>query len=495
MLSHFRPPGLVADFAPVCRPVCFSYRTAKFFPQNSLASREIMHIWVLVGAVVAMAGHVVLWAILWNRLHGCGLAYGICSKTTALLVIVGAAIPSAFTVGILRGELPLWTWPGGAIPSTPTAAATAWVADAYILLCWLILPYSLAVRVFRRLKGHPPVVRYHQLLSRVAVPATISGAGPRPTGAVRRGARSDDGPADPARRPCEFPARSHSRVLRLPGNESSRCEFTDVGLELERLPPGLEGLSLIHLSDLHFSGRIHLDYYKAVVDAANRRRADLAVITGDILDNADCLEDAAAVLGRLRAKYGVYFILGNHDFRLDAGRIRKRLVAAGLVDLGGRVERLPIGREVMLLGGDERPWWGGPPDFQAAVNGDPHRPFRLLLAHTPDQFRWAVRNDVDLVLAGHTHGGQVCMPWLGPILTPCASGIRYSAGAFYRPPTAMYVTRGVGGEFPIRYFCPPEVARLVLHSASATPLTAALEVQSARDDETQSPALAAAERA
>ena len=453
-----------------------------------------MHIWVLVGAVVAMAGHVVLWAVLWNRLHGCGLAHGICSKTTALLVIVGAAIPSTFTVGILRGDLPLWTWSGGAIPSTPTAAAMAWAADAYVLLCWLILPYSLVVRVLRRLKGHPHVIRYHRLRARVAVPATICGAGPRPTRAVRRRARSDDRPADSARRPCDSRARSHSRVLRLPGNESSQCEFTDVGFQLERMPPDLDGLSLIHLSDLHFSGRIHLDYYEAVVDAANRRRSDLAVITGDIVDNADCLEDAAAVLGRLRAKYGVYFILGNHDFRLDAGRIRKRLVGAGLVDLGGRVERLPIGREVLLLGGDERPWCGGAPDFAAAVNGDPHRPFRLLLAHTPDRLRWAVRNDVDLVLAGHTHGGQVCMPWLGPILTPCASGIRYSAGAFYRPPTAMYVTRGVGGEFPIRYFCPPEVACLVLHSVNVPPLTAALGVQSSWDDETRSPAFAAAER-
>lgn len=441
-----------------------------------------------------MAGHVVLWAVLWNRLHGCGLAYGICSKTTALLVVVGAAIPSAFTVGVLRGDLPLWTWPGGAGPATSGAAFIAWVADAYILLCWLILPYSLAVRVLRRLRGHPHVVRYHRLRAKVAVPAPPSETVPRPFAALRSQRRREADAADDPLRPAASRVQTHSRVLRLPGNESSLCEFTDVGLQLDRLPPRLDGLSLIHLSDLHFSGRIHLDFYEAVVDAANSRRPDVAVITGDIVDHEDSLEHAAEVLGRLQAKHGVYFILGNHDFRLEARRIRDRLIRAGLIDLGGRVERLPIGRDVLLLGGDERPWWGAPPDFQAAVNGDPHRPFRLLLAHTPDQFRWAVRNDVDLVLAGHTHGGQVCMPWLGPILTPCASGIRYSAGAFYRPPTAMYVTRGVGGEFPIRYFCPPEAACIVLHAASVSPIASVDATQGTLIDEVRSLPLMASER-
>ncbi|GAB4127094.1 MAG: hypothetical protein Kow0040_00300 [Thermogutta sp.] len=450
-----------------------------------------MHIWVVVGALVAMAGHVVLWAVLWNRLHGCGLAYGICSKTTALLVILGAAIPSAFTVGVLRGDLPLWTWPGGAFPADSAGAVIAWVADTYILVCWLILPYSLAVRVFRRLKGHPHVVRYHRLRARVAVPAPVSGAAPALPARLRSLPRRDTDAVDFAGRSPEPRAQAHSRVLRLPGNESLLCEFTDVGFQLDRLPPGLDGLSLIQLSDLHFSGRIHLDFYEAVVDAANRRHPDLAVVTGDIVDHADCLEDAAAVLGRLQAKHGVYFILGNHDFRLETGRIRERLVDAGLIDLGGRVKRLAIGRNVLLIGGDERPWGPDVPDFDAAVNGDLHRPFRLLLAHTPDQFRWAARNDVDLVLAGHTHGGQVCMPWLGPILTPCASGIRYSSGAFYRPPTAMYVTRGVGGEFPIRYFCPPEVACIVLHAASASPIASVDAPYEALSDETSSLAIPA----
>lgn len=452
-----------------------------------------MHIWVLVGALVAMAGHVVLWAVLWNRLHGCGLAYGVCSKTTAFLVIVGAAIPSAFTVGLVRGDLPLWTWPGGA--GWPTSADTliAWVANAYVLLCWAILPYSLAVRVFRRLKGHPPVVRYHRLSARVAVPAPTPENGSRPLKAVRPKLSGSARAADYRRRPARSRVQTHSRVLRLPGNESSLCEFTDVGIQLERLPPGLDGLTVLHLSDLHFSGRIHLDFYEAVVDAANARQPDLAVITGDIVDHEDCLEHAAEVLARLQAKHGVYFILGNHDFRLNAARIRDRLIRAGLVDLGGRVERLVIGRDVLLLGGDERPWWGGAPDFHAAVNGDPHRPFRLLSAHTPDQLRWAARNDVDLVLAGHTHGGQICMPWLGPILTPCASGIRYSAGAFYRPPTAMYVTRGVGGEFPIRYFCPPEVACIVLHAASTSPFASIAPTQGSMIDEARSFSVMASE--
>ncbi len=421
-----------------------------------------MHIGIFLGALLAMAGHVVLWAIFWNRLHGCGLAHGFCSKTTAGLVVLGAAIPSAFTWAVLRGDLPLWTFSSAAGPGPSFSTLLAWLANGYIFLCWLVLPYSLAVRIFRRLRGHPAVVCYHRLRAEVSLQPPTDPRGlrravvPGPRSASRQSAGA---PPDGAR------VQRYSRVLRLPGNESSRCEFTDVGFQIQRLPPSLEGFSVLHLSDLHFSGRIPNAFYEEVIDAANGYGNDLAVVTGDIVDNSDYLDAACEILGRLQARYGVYFILGNHDYRCDARWIRQRLVESGLIDVGGRVEVLEIGAETLLVGGDERPWGKAVPDFAAAARGDPRRPFRLLLAHTPDQFRWAARHGVDLVLAGHTHGGQVCMPWLGPILTPCASGIRYSAGAFYRPPTAMYVTRGVGGEFPIRYFCPPEVARVVLHAA------------------------------
>lgn len=89
-------------------------------------------------------------------------------------------------------------------------------------------------------------------------------------------------------------------------------------------------------------------------------------------------------------------------------------------------------------------------------------PLRVFLLHTPDQFAWACAHDADLVLAGHTHGGQVRFPVLGAVACPSLYGTRYAGGVFRRGPTVMHVTRGLGGKTPIRVNCPPEAALLRL---------------------------------
>jgi predicted MPP superfamily phosphohydrolase len=88
--------------------------------------------------------------------------------------------------------------------------------------------------------------------------------------------------------------------------------------------------------------------------------------------------------------------------------------------------------------------------------------FRILVSHTPDNIGWARRHRIDLMLSGHTHGGQVRLPILGPVYSPSNHGCRFSAGVFWMDPTLMYVSRGVSGKEPIRYNCPPEVTRLIL---------------------------------
>jgi uncharacterized protein len=93
----------------------------------------------------------------------------------------------------------------------------------------------------------------------------------------------------------------------------------------------------------------------------------------------------------------------------------------------------------------------------------PH--FRLLLSHTPDQFPWARSNNFDLMLAGHNHGGQIRLPYLGALITPSLYGFRYAGGVYFEPPTLLHVSRGLAGIHPIRLNCPPELALLVLKSA------------------------------
>jgi predicted MPP superfamily phosphohydrolase len=93
---------------------------------------------------------------------------------------------------------------------------------------------------------------------------------------------------------------------------------------------------------------------------------------------------------------------------------------------------------------------------------------RILLAHSPDQLSWARRNDIDLMLAGHTHGGQIRFPLIGPILAPSRYGVRYAAGTFYLPPVVMHVSRGISGLQPLRFNCPPELTKLVLRCVSSS---------------------------
>jgi predicted MPP superfamily phosphohydrolase len=88
--------------------------------------------------------------------------------------------------------------------------------------------------------------------------------------------------------------------------------------------------------------------------------------------------------------------------------------------------------------------------------------FRIAVAHSPDQYPWAQNYDFDLMLAGHTHGGQIRFPVIGPVLSPSRFGVKYAAGTFYEAPTLMHVSRGIAGTRPLRFNCPPELSKLVL---------------------------------
>jgi predicted MPP superfamily phosphohydrolase len=266
------------------------------------------------------------------------------------------------------------------------------------------------------------------------------------------------------------PLTVHGRKARflsaVPGNEVYHLETTVKTIRLRTLPVPLEGLTITHLSDLHFTGDLEQRYYDYVVDAANRLASDLVVITGDIVESLECEAWLETTLGRLHAPLGCYFVLGNHDRRMpNVARVRERLVAAGFTDVGSRV--LPVlWRETpVLLVGDERPWFPGPPE--AALQQQTTSAFPILLAHTPDRFPWAQQWGCPLTLAGHNHGGQVRFPWCGPLIAPSKWGTRYASGLFVEQDCVLHVSRGVAGEHAYRWNCPPELAQLVLVGAGA----------------------------
>ena len=256
------------------------------------------------------------------------------------------------------------------------------------------------------------------------------------------------------------PLHGEARLLAyLPGNQLLQIAVQQKTIRLPNLSPSLDGLRIAHLSDLHMTGQLGREFYDLVVDETNSLAPDIVVITGDILEKEPCLPWIQLTLGRLKANSGKFFILGNHEHRLaDATLLRSALAKAGFIHLGGKCQSLVVHSAEILLAGTELPWFGTAPMLPA----DDSAAFRILLSHSPDQLNWAKSNQFDLMLAGHTHGGQIRLPWLGALIAPSLYGTRYAGGLYVEPPTLLHVSRGLAGIHPLRFNCPPELALLIL---------------------------------
>lgn len=252
----------------------------------------------------------------------------------------------------------------------------------------------------------------------------------------------------------------YQALARLPGNEIFQIEVSQKTLQSPRLPAEWDGLNILHLSDLHFIGTLDLPFFEEVTRLSLEQQADLIVFTGDLLDNQRLVEWLPTTLGKLSAPLGCFFILGNHDWYLEPEPIRQTLVDLGWRDVSGRTATIEHHGHPLVIGGSERPWMGRHPDFGET----PANAFRLLLSHTPDNVSWARSEQVDLMLSGHNHGGQVVLPLFGPVYSPSVYGCKYAAGTFWQPPTLLHVSRGVSGRHPLRWRCRPELARLTLRT-------------------------------
>src|SRR5258708_541592 len=231
------------------------------------------------------------------------------------------------------------------------------------------------------------------------------------------------------------------------------------------LPKALDGLRIVHLSDLHFGPIVNPRHLERAIKAANELRPDLIALTGDYISQdrvyaAPCAE----LVGRLRARFGVYAVLGNHDHWTDAALITDLFRAEGVTMLVNEGMRLDLGGESFWLAG-VNDTMVGLEDLSLALAGSSDNEMRLLLAHNPIILRRAARAGVDLVLSGHTHGGQVTLrPEKNRSGRPRRRLLR---GLGRRGNTQIYVTRGLGTVvLPIRYGCPPEVSLLDLNSIS-----------------------------
>lgn len=244
----------------------------------------------------------------------------------------------------------------------------------------------------------------------------------------------------------------------------ARWDVRTVRVPIARLPASLEGYTIVQLTDVHVGPTIGRDFVAAMVRTVNDLRPDAVAITGDLVDGSvAALGEHVAPLGELRARHGVFFVTGNHEYYSGVDEW-----LAALAGLGVRV----LANERVTLGGDDgaidlagvHDWSGrrfpGPhrPDLAKALAGrDRERPV-VLLAHQPKHAREAVAHGVSLVLSGHTHGGQI-WPW-GALV---ALDQRYVKGLYREGDTHVYVSQGTGywGP-PMRLGTTPEITRVVL---------------------------------
>jgi predicted MPP superfamily phosphohydrolase len=262
--------------------------------------------------------------------------------------------------------------------------------------------------------------------------------------------------------------------------EPGWLQRTATSIRLPRLPSALDGLSVALLSDLHVGPHVSPAQVRRAVTITNGSGPDVIIVAGDFVSQSASHSNACAVeLAALRAPHGVFAVLGNHDVWTDADAVAANVSAAGLHVL--RDERVPIetnGSRLWLLGIEDTGYMGGGFDtFRARWAGaearlrelltaiPPGEPC-LLLVHNPDFTEMAAPGEVDLALCGHTHGGQVRLPFVGPPVVPSCFGAKYAAGLVQGPGTLVYVTRGVGLIAPrVRFNCRPEVSLLRLHAA------------------------------
>jgi predicted MPP superfamily phosphohydrolase len=245
-------------------------------------------------------------------------------------------------------------------------------------------------------------------------------------------------------------------------------------LSIPALPRALDGITIAHVADIHVGILTCARVMREMVNTTNALRADLVLLTGDLIDyDLSDLSEGIALVRAMEGRHGLWLIEGNHDLAVDGGEFERRVKAAGLPLLLDESAVAHVrGYPVQVFGlrwmpGVARARGGGLDHVTAAqmrlvMQRRQPDAFPVLLAHHPHAFDAAVKADLPLTLAGHTHGGQFMLGGqlgLGPAL------FRYWSGLYTRGRSQMIVSNGVGNVFPIRIHAPAEIVHITLRSS------------------------------
>jgi predicted MPP superfamily phosphohydrolase len=230
------------------------------------------------------------------------------------------------------------------------------------------------------------------------------------------------------------------------------------------LPAAFDGYCVAHLTDLHIGEFDPLGRGLHWADRANAAQPDLCVVTGDfVTSGTGFYTHAARVVGRLRAPDGVFACMGNHD-QTDNDSLTALLEERGTVVLRNQWRSIRRGEaELVVAGLDDR--YRGEPDLDATLAGRPSGVPTVLLSHDPYVGEDAARRGVQLVLSGHTHGGQIGIPWIGDRANLTLVMRQPRSGLHRMGDTQHYISSGLGTTGPpLRLGVPPEIVLLVLRS-------------------------------
>ena len=256
-----------------------------------------------------------------------------------------------------------------------------------------------------------------------------------------------------------------------------------VNLSFPNLPSSFHGFRIIQISDLHASFWVGRDYLMEVIREINKLKKDLVVITGDIITgsvnnfwkrwmpeiNNDYLSMVIDVLGNLDRGNKIA-VLGNHD-QWDGKKTELRLVSGlervGIQFLRNSSKKLSRGLSRLYVAGTDDYWVSC--DLEKALCRVPQNEFKILLCHSPD-VRTGIKNEtkIDITLCGHTHGGQVAIPYISQHFIPIKNPFRYQAGLIKEPYGYTYVNRGIGTlVFPFRMAASPEITCFTLQKSGS----------------------------
>ncbi len=250
----------------------------------------------------------------------------------------------------------------------------------------------------------------------------------------------------------------------------SETKFKKLDLFYKNLNPDFKHLKILHITDLHLGFFIDLDHLKEIVEKANKEDIDIVVVTGDFVDEYNLLEEGVKLLKQIKTKCGIYSCVGNHEYFRNIKPVIKKFTEEKTPYLINQGVTITINNSKLFIGGVDdfkkvkgdakvkQDFYNNAVDRTLEYNKDSQ--FTLLMCHRPNPFDYCAKKNVDLMLSGHTHGGQFGL--FGKSLFETKKN-KYVWGHYTNKNSQMFVSSGAGHWFPFRIGCSTEVMIYILN--------------------------------